>query len=452
MKHAIDRRTLLRGVGTAVELPWLEAMTRSTAAAARSAVPEPERVLRHLFIYVPNGMHMPDWKPQGSGRDYVTPPLLQPIADYRSRTTLLGGLTLNGARALGDGGGDHARAVASYLTGSHPKKTDGEDIRNGQSVDQRLAELIGGATRLPSLELGLEPSAPAGTCDSGYSCVYTSNMSWRNDRSPVAKEIDPAAVFDRLFSGGDERESAEARARRERRRRSVLDFVAEDARALERRLGATDRRKLDEYLYAVRNLEQRLAGAEKLTAPEANVSDYPRPAGVPESFEEHLKLLFDLAIVALQTDSTRVVSLMVTNAGSNRGYGEIGIPEGHHDLSHHGNDSAKQEKIAKINGYHVGLLKHLLDGMDQVRIGDRSLLDDSLVQYGSGIADGNRHDHDDLPIALIGGAAGRFPVGWHRRYRDETPLTNLYLSMIRNVGGDDRAFGDSTGTLDELLG
>lgn len=448
MSRPISRRTVLRGLGAAIALPWLEAMSNSRSLMAV----EPEaRIFRHMFVYVPNGMHMPDWEGDREGRDYRIPKILEPLAAYRDRLTLLQGLTLDGARDHGDGGGDHARSVAAFLTGAHPKKTDGEDIINGVSVDQRLAELLSEQTRFRSLELGLEPSAPAGTCDSGYSCVYTSNLSWRTDRTPVAKEIDPAAVFDRLFGTGAPQEDSEGREKRERYRRSILDFVADDAAALQRRLGQTDRQKLEEYLYAVRQIEQRLSETGKLSAPEAGVPDYPRPAGVPEDFAEHLKLMFDLATLAFQTDSTRVITLMVTNAGSNRGYSEIDVPDGHHDLSHHQNDQDKQSKISKINTYHVSLLKHLIDRMNETQLGDRSLLDDAMVLYGSGISDGNRHNHDNLPIAVIGGCAGRMKVGMAKRYASETPLTNLYLSLIRQAGGKDSTFGDSRGALDDLF-
>lgn len=448
MSRPISRRTVLRGLGAAVALPWLEAMSGSRSLMG---VEPEDRIFRHMFVYVPNGMHMPDWEANREGNDYRLPKILEPLQDYRSRLTLLQGLTLDGARDHGDGGGDHARSVAAFLTGAHPKKTDGEDIINGMSVDQRLAELLDGQTRFRSLELGLEPSAPAGTCDSGYSCVYTSNVSWRTDRTPVAKEIDPAAVFDRLFGSGDPQETAEGREKRERYRRSILDLVSEDAAALQRRLGQTDRNKLEEYLYAVRQIERRLSETGKLVGPEEGVPDYPRPAGVPEDFADHLRLMFDLATLAFQTDSTRVITLMVTNAGSNRGYSEIGVPDGHHDLSHHQNDANKQSQISKINTYHVSLLKHLIDRMAQTSLGDRTLLDDSMVLYGSGISDGNQHNHDNLPIALIGGFAGRMRTGWSRRYSSETPLTNLYLSLIRQAGGTDRSFGDSRGTLDDLF-
>lgn len=434
-----------------VALPWLEAMTRPVRA--QSLPTDGERLLRNVFIFCPNGMHMPSWTPEATENGgYKVPRILEPIADYQSQTTVLGNLTLNGGRALGDGPGDHARALASFLTGAHPKKTHGEDIRNGQSIDQRLAEVIGERTRLPSLEVGTEAGAMAGNCDSGYSCVYSSSMSWRNERSPVAKEVDPAAVFDRLFGNNDPNESQAARERRRRYRRSVLDFVAEDARSLHRDLGAGDRRKLDEYLYAVRQIEQRLEGVERLESHEVETPDYARPPGVPKQFAEHLKLIYELVALALQTDSTRVVSIAVANAGSNRGYREIEVPEGHHDLSHHGNDPDKLERIAKINTYHVSLLRHFLDRLSEAREGEHSLLDNSVVLYGSGLGDGNRHNHDDLPIALIGGAAGKFRPGWYRRYPDETPLTNVYLSMLRMQGLGDVSFSDSTGVIDELMG
>ncbi len=442
----LSRRTVLRGLGTAMALPLLDAMTERTSAAADTK----KQPVRMAFLYVPNGMHMADWTPQREGRNFDIKPTLEPVSRFKSEMTLLSGLTLNGARALGDGGGDHARSVASFLTGAHPRKTNGADIKNGVSVDQVAAEKIGDETRLPSLELGLEKSAPAGKCDSGYSCVYTSNMSWRTPTSPVAKDIDPGAVFDRLFGSGKKFEEKRARSKREQYRKSILDFVLEDAADLQKKLGAADQRKLDEYLYAVRQIERRIAGSEKLKGPEAGVPDYPRPAGVPAELNKHLELMFDVITLAFQTDSTRVVTFMYTNAGSNRSYPEIGVSEAHHRLSHHGNSGDKQKKISQINQYHVSQLAYLLGKLKDTREGRGSLLDNSMVMYGSGIGDGNRHNHDNLPIALFGRGGGTINPGRHIRYPKETPLTNLYLSMLDRVGAPVKSLGDSTGRLDRL--
>jgi len=393
---------------------------------------------------------MPDWTPDQPGRDFQFKPILEPVAKFRSRTLQLSGLALDGGRAHGDGPGDHARSCASFLTGAHPKKTHGADIHNGISVDQVAAEKVGHRTRFPSLELGIERGSQSGNCDSGYSCAYSANMAWRTPTSPVAKEIDPAAVFDRLFGNGDAGEQSLAKARRDRYRQSVLDFALDDAQRLQRRLGASDQRKLDEYLYAVRDIERRIGGAEKLSGVEQGLN-YSRPAGVPKEFEEHTKLLFDLITLAFQTDSTRVISFMYSNEGSNRSYPEIGVSDGHHDLSHHGNSSDKQAKISQINRFHVQLLGHLLERLDGVQEGDRSLLDQCLVLYGSGLGDGNRHNHDDLPIAVFGSGGGAVQTGQHLVLPTDTPLTNLYRSLLEAAGAGVESFSDSTGLLEGVL-
>lgn len=444
----ISRRTLLRGAGITMGLPLLEAMLPRTAlGGARNARQTPVRM---AFLYTPNGMHMPDWMPPHRGDEFEVPPILEPLARFKSEMTMFGGLTLNGARALGDGGGDHARSVAAYLTGAHPKKTDGADIYNGVSVDQVAAEKIGDRTKLASLELGLERSAKAGNCDSGYSCVYTSNMSWRSPTSPVAKEVDPAAVFDRLFGHFTADTSLQNQSKRDRYQASVLDLVREDAQDLSRMLGVKDRQKLDEYLYAVRDLERRIASAGKLRNAEAGVPDFPRPAGVPRELEEHATLMFDLMTLAFQTDSTRVITFMFTNAGSNRSYPQIQVSEGHHDLSHHGNDAQKQAKISQINRYHASLFAYLIERLAATPEGEGTLLDNCMVIYGSGIADGNRHNHDNLPIVMLGRGGGTVTPGRFLAYPNETPLTNLYLSMLDRVGAPTKALGDSSGPLEGL--
>ncbi len=444
----ISRRTILRGLGAAISLPLLEAMMPARARGAEPISGKPP--VRMAFLYVPNGIHMPDWTPAETGEQFELPPTLQPLAEYKSQMNVLSGLTLNGARALGDGGGDHARSVAAFLTGAHPKKTNGADILNGVSVDQLAAGRIGTQTRLPSLELGLERSAKAGNCDSGYSCVYTSNMSWRSPTSPVAKEVDPGAVFDRMFGDAMKDQSLQDRSKRDRYKASILDMVREDARTLQARLGQTDRQKLDEYLYAVRDIERRIATAGKLRNEEAGLPDYERPAGVPRKFDQHAHLIFDLMTLALQTDATRVLTFMFTNAGSNRNYPQIEVSEGHHDLSHHGNDRAKQEKIAKINRYHVQLFSYLVDKLANTPEGEGSLLDNCMVMYGSGIGDGNRHNHDDLPIVLLGRGGGTIQTGRHLKYPKNTPLTNLYCSLLQRIGAPVDSFGDSTGLLEDL--
>lgn len=451
MPLSISRRTLLRGLGTTVALPMFDAMasTRLLTAAEQEESPP----LRMAFLYVPNGMHMADWTPSQEGTEYELTPTLQGIKKYRESFNVLTGLTLDGARAHGDGGGDHARSVAAFLTGAHPRKTNGADIQNGVSIDQVTAEQVGKATRFSSLELGLEASAQAGNCDSGYSCAYASNMSWRGPTNPVAKEIDPGAVFDRLFAGQTSKETRRAKTTREKYRKSVLDFVLEDAKSLHQKLPAVDRRKLDEYLYSVRDVENRLVGVERLEFTEEGVPDFPRPAGVPQDLAKHSELMFDMMTLAMQTDSSRILSFMFTNAGSNRSYPEIGVSEGHHESSHHGKSEHKQQNIAKINRFHVDRFAYFLSRLSQVRENNgKTLLENSMVVYGSGISDGDRHNHDDLPILLAGAGAGRIQTGRHIRYENGTPLCNLYLWMMRQMGAKAESFGDSTSEITGLSG
>jgi hypothetical protein len=402
------------------------------------------------FLFVPNGMHMPAWTPEKEGPLEKLPPTLEPLAEFKSEILLLDGLTLDGGRAHGDGPGDHARCVASFLTGAHPYKTNGKDIRNGVSVDQVAAQAIGERTRFPSLELGCEPSAQAGRCDSGYSCAYTSNMSWRTPTSFMPKEINPRAVFDRLFGDADMANRSAGLTQRQRYRKSILDFVAEDAKSLRRDLGVRDQRKLDEYLYAVREIEDRIDKTDKLGATERGASNFPRPAGTPEDFDEHVRVMMDMMVLAWQADATRILTFMYTNAGSNRSYPDNGVREGHHTLSHHGNDPEKQAKIAKINRHHVSLLAHFLQRLRSVREGDGTLLDHAMIMYGSGLGDGNRHNHDRLPILVAGRGGGTIQPGRHRSYPKETPLANLYLAMLHRMGVKPDSFADSTGPLQNL--
>jgi hypothetical protein len=442
----ISRRTVLRGLGTAVALPWLEAMAPAAGAAAKAGKPP----VRMAFLYVPNGVHMKDWTPEAEGTDFTLPNTLRPLEAFREDMLVLTGLTQDNARAKGDGGGDHARALASFLTGCHPRKTDGADIQAGVSVDQVAAQRIGRATRFPSLELGIEGGRQAGNCDSGYSCAYSSNIAWRSPTTPVPKEINPRLVFERLFGGEDADESAATRARRQKTRRSILDFVREDAKSLSNRLGANDRRKLDEYLSSVRELEVRVARSEG--ASEAGPADLARPAGIPRELADHYTLMSDLLALAFQGDLTRVATFVYANEGSNRSYPFLGVPEGHHELSHHGRDPKKQEKIAKINKFHIEQFAYLLGKLKATREGDGSLLDHMMIVYGSGIGDGNRHNHDDLPVLLVGKGGGTIATGRHVRYEDETPLNNLFLSMLDRVDAPVEELGDSNGRLPKLQG
>jgi hypothetical protein len=442
-RETLSRRTLLRGLGTVMSVPWLEAMGPVTAwsAEAKAGTVAPCRM---AFLYVPNGVNMADWTPAEDGVLRSLPPTLEPLAALREEILVLSGLTADGARPHGDGGGDHARALSSFLTGAHPHKTDGLQIRNGISVDQVAAAQVGNRTRLGSLEIGGEAGAMAGNCDSGYSCVYSSTMAWRSATQPLPKEVNPKLVFERLFGSG---QSAE-KGRREAMRRSILDYVREDAQDLTRRLGAGDARKLDEYFTAVREIELRIEQAARL--PPVTVPEYAVPAGIPASYEEHLRILCDLMVLAFQTDVTRVATFVLANEGSNRPYPFAGASEGHHDLSHHGGDAAKQAKLRQINLFHMKQFAYLLGKLASVREGDGTLLDHSMIAYGSAIADGNAHNHEDLPVLLAGRGCGTILPGRHLRYGKETPIANLWVSMLRRMDVTAEKLGDSTGTLPGL--
>lgn len=446
MKPILSRRSALKGMGVSVALPFLEAMLPASAFGAAAARPP----LRMAFLYVPNGIHIPDWTPKAEGAGFPLPYLLEPLAPVQQELMVLTGLTLDKARPNGDGPGDHARAMSAFLTGRQPRKTHGADIRVGVSVDQIAAEKVGKATRFPSLEIGCEGGQNSGNCDSGYSCAYSANLSWRTEATPMAKEIDPRLVFERLFGAPAKDESEAARARRERYNKSILDFVAEDARRLTAKLGATDQRKLDEYLTGVREIERRIQLAQPVVA--VGSTKIVRPAGIPSEYADHLKIMGDLLALAFQGDLTRVATFVFANDGSNRSYKSIGVPEGHHDLSHHGNDKAKHEKLKKINRFHVEMLAHLLTKMKSIKEGDGTMLDNCMIVYGAGISDGNAHNHDNLPILLAGKGGGTLKPGRHVRYPKETPLTNLYLSLLERMGASVPAFGDSKGTLTALEG
>jgi hypothetical protein len=439
----IDRRTALRGVGVSVALPLLEAM-----APARPPAPGPVGPTRVAFVYVPNGVHMPAWTPATTGTGFDLPPVLAPLRPVRDDVSVLSGLALDAARA--HGGGDHARAMAAFLTGARPRKTDGAGLRAGVSVDQLIAARAGRATRFPSLELGCEGSRADGACDHGYSCAYQTNLSWRGESTPAAKEINPRLVFDRLFGSPAGAETDPARARRERDRKSVLDYAAEDAARVRAALGPADRRKLDEYLSGVREVERRISQAQPTagTGPES----LSRPVGIPADFREHARLMCDLLALAFAADLTRVATLVLANDGSNRSYPAAGVPEGHHDVSHHGGDAAKQAKVRAINALHVEQFAHLLARLKAVADGDGALLDRCLIVYGSGISDGHTHSHSDLPVLLAGRGNGTVTPGRHVRYPRETPLTNLHLSLLDRTGAGVDAFGDSTGRLTDLGG
>jgi hypothetical protein len=442
----LSRRAVLKGMGALVALPWLEAMMPRTLLGASSPVAAPRRM---AFMYVPNGIDMANWTPAAEGALTALPATLRPLVPFQKDLLVLSGLTLNTARPNGDGPGDHARAMASFLTGRQARKTHGADIRLGISVDQLAAQKIGHLTRFASLEIGCEGGKSSGNCDSGYSCAYSANLAWRTESSPVAKEVNPRQVFERLFSAPSK--SDDKAARRERYKQSILDFVGEDARQLKSRLGGTDQRKLDEYLTGVREIEQRLDRVEK-TVDLAAPAGAARPTGVPKDYREHLRLMADMLVLAFQTDLTRVATFVFANDGSNRSYRDYGVSEGHHDMSHHGGSKDKKAKVQKINQFHIEQMAYLLGKLKSIKEGNATLLDNCMLVYGSGISDGNRHNHNELPILVAGSGGGTLKTGRHIRYAKETPLMNLYLNMLDRMDIHVDSFGDSKGRLASLEG
>ena len=449
MNTRISRRTVLRGMGAAVALPALEAMLPLKALAATSTAAASQKAVRMAFLFVPNGIHMPAWTPATEGTDFVLPPSLEPLAKVRDSVSVMTGLTQKNAFDLGDGAGDHARSAATWLTGVHPRKTAGADIAAGISADQVAAQHIGSQTPFSSLEIGCERGGQNGDCDSGYSCAYSGNISWRNPSFPMAKEVDPRAVFNRLFGNDDAQETAQSRLMRDSDRQSVLDFVLDDASRLKNRLGARDRDKLDEYLTGVREVEQRIHKSARIHQA-ASTSGVSAPSYMPEDYGEHLRLMSDMMVLAFQTDLTRVCTFMWANEGSNRSFQSIGVPEGHHDLSHHGGLKEKQDKLMKINRFQVTQLAYLLEKLQSIQEHDGTLLDNSMIVFGGGISDGDRHNHDDLPVLLAGKGGGTIKSGRHLVYQDYTPMSNLYLDMLDRVGVRTEKFGDSSGRLQLL--
>jgi hypothetical protein len=445
-KH-LSRRTLLRGLGSAVALPMMDAMVPALAAPART---NGSKAVRMAITYVPNGMTMADWTPKTTGKGFELTPILKPFEPFRDDMFVLSNLMDHNGKALGDGGGDHARAGGSFLTGVHPKKSATE-VRVGISVDQVAAEAIGGETRFRSLELGCEDSRTVGNCDSGYSCAYTNSLSWRGPSTPNPPETNPRAVFERLFGSDDITLPSEVRAKRRQDRKSILDMVQNDVRRIEGSLGPADRRKMDEYLTAVREIERRIQSAEKERAIEVT-PDFEKPAGVPFEYPEYAKLMFDLAALAFQADLTRVVTIVMGREGSLRTYNHIGIPDGHHPLSHHGNRPDWLAKMSVINQHHAQLYTHFLAKLKRTEDGDGTLLDHSMLLYGSGLSDSNRHLHDNLPIALFGRGNGSLKPGSHIAYEQPTPMTNLYLTMLDRMGVRPEKLGDSTGKVEHLSG
>jgi hypothetical protein len=439
----LPRRTFLKGVGVTIGLPLFDSMMPAFARATAAVPP-----VRLAFVYVPNGVVMSDWKPKAVGKAFEFTRILKPLEPLREDLFVLSGLEERNGNALGDGAGDHARAGAAYLTGIHCKKTEGADIQNGISADQIAAQALGSKTRFPSIELGCEDSRTVGNCDSGYSCAYTNSISWRGPATPMPPELNPRMVFERLFGKVDFSLDPETRARRAQYRASILDFVRSDTQQLATKLGAADRRKLDEYLSAVREIERRIQTAEKDNRPATPSMD--KPAGIPITFPDYAKLMYDLQVVAFQADLTRVATLMLGREGSMRVYPEIGIPDPHHPLTHHRENPDWIEKVKQINCLHVELFAYFLKKLKSTADGDGSLLDHSMIVYGSGLSDGNRHTHEDLPILLAGRGDGGLKPGRHIAYSTGTPVTNLYLALLDRLGVHPEKLGDSTGRTEQL--
>ena len=443
-KH-LSRRTVLRGLGAALALPLVDGMVPALSAVAGTPA---KGVRRMAVIYTPNGMMMPNWTPRGEGTSFEFSPILEALTPHRDDLVIVSGLADKYGWPQGDEGtGDHARAAATFLTGVHVRKTEGADIQSGVSMDQIAARALGAETQLASLELALESVEFLGACDSGYSCAYANTIAWRSPTTPLPMENDPRAVFERLFGGSDSTDAA-ARATRALKERSILDSVTDRVRELQRGLGPRDQVKIGEYLDAVRDVERRIQKIEEQSARELPVVD--RPAGIPPTFEEHARLMFDLLVLAFQTDMTRISTFMLGREVSGRAYPEIGVPDSHHPTSHHQNDPEKLKKLEKINTFHLEQFAYFVDRMHHTPDGDGSLLDHSMLLYGSGISDSNVHMHDNLPLVLVGGAGGRLKGGRHVRYAKDTPVTNLFLNMLDIVGVPAEKLGDSTGPLEHL--
>ncbi len=442
-KKAIPRRTFLQGIGATLALPLLDGMVPAFAA-----VGDKQPATRLSFVYIPNGIIMDQWTPASEGAAFEMTPILESMAPYRDQMLVLSGLACENANALpGEGGGDHERGSGAFLTGVHPKKTGGADIQAGTSIDQIAARSLGDQTELSSLELTLDFAEFVGGCDPGYSCAYTNTISWRSPTTPIPMENNPRAVFERLFGPSDTTDPAERQARM-RKDRSILDAVSEDVARLVTGLGPTDRRKLTEYLDAVRDVERRIQRAEEQSSQE--LPSLVRPVGIPATFEEHIKLMYDLQVLAYQTDKTRVISFLVAREQSTRAYPEIGIHDPHHPLTHHSGDQEKIAKVVEIQKYHARMFSYFLEKLRATPDGDGNLLDHTMIVYGGSISNANVHWHFDLPILLMGGGSGQLRGGRHLRYPKDTPVTNLFLTLLDKMGGPTDSFGDSTGKLDVL--
>jgi uncharacterized protein DUF1552 len=435
-KMAMERRSFLRGVGTMLALPFLDAMTPAFAAPTK-AIP------RLSFMYVPNGANMAAWTPVGAGKDFAFSPTLKSLEPFRERVNVLSGLALHSADRMNDGAGDHSRATGAFLSGCHAKRTQGADLYLGITADQIAAKVLGKDNLLPSLELGIADRKTSPLCDEGYTCTYSNTLSWTSPTTPLPVENNPRLVFERLFGeGGDARQ----RGYRLRENRSILDSVTDSMKQLQGTLGTPDRRRVDQYFEAIRQVELRLQRVEAQNAESPTMGEgVARPLGAPEKFEDHIRLMMDLQVLAFQSDITRVTTLMFAAERSGRSYPEAGVPDSHHSVSHHDNNPEKLAKVAKIDAYHIQQLAYFIGKLRDTQDGDGTLLDHSMLLYGAGISNGNVHDHSPLPILLCGGGAGQLQGGRHIVFKDEPPLSNVVRSVLDKAGVHADHLGESTG-------
>jgi hypothetical protein len=439
-RRSLSRRTVLRGLGTAVALPLLEAMIPAFAPAAAAPV------RRFGVVYHPNGVIYDQWLPQGTGTKFDLSPTLKGLEPFKENLIVVTGLSSDPAEPLGDGGGDHSRACGSYLTGVHVKKSD-SIVENAVSMDQIAAKTFERETQLSSLQMTADENSLLGSCDLGYSCAYSSTLSWLTPTLPLMAENNPRVLFERMFGASDSTDP-HVRAARLQQDRSLLDSVSDRVNQLQRRLGASDNRKMNDYLASLRDVERRIQKAEEQSSKE--LPDVPQPAGIPDSFDEQVRLLFDLQLLAFQSDLTRVTTFMYGREQTGRPYPQIGVPEPHHPLTHHQQDPVKMEKCTRIQRHHVGLFAEYLEKLRKTPDGDGSLLDHVILLFGSGISNSDRHTHGPLPTVLVGGGGGTLKGGRHLIYPEHTPLTNLQLTLLTKLGVPAEKLGDSNGQFQEL--
>ena len=437
-KMSLDRRTFLRAAGATLALPMLDSMNPAFAATGK-AVP------RLTFLYIPNGVNPNTWKPTGSGKEFTFSPALSPLEPFKDKVTVLSNMSHHAADRQNDGAGDHSRATGVFLSGCHAKRTQGADLHLGITADQIAAQSLGKDNLLPSLELSLEDRNVAPLCDEGYTCAYSNTLSWSSPTTPLPTENDPRLVFERLFG---EEGNPQERAVRLQEDRSILDSVTGAIAHLKARLGSNDKRKVDQYFSSIREVEVRLQRIEKKNAESPTVATaMGRPLGVPEKFEDHIHLMFDLQVLAFQGDITRVTTLMFAREMAVRSYPQIGIPDSHHSLSHHDNNPAKLAKLAKIDNYHVQQVAYFLGKLRDAQDGENTLLDNSMIMYGASLANGNLHNHDKMPLFVAGGGTGLLKGGRHLDFKDDTPTSNLLRSLLDKAGVQTEGLGDSTGLL-----